>query len=138
MPQIIPTQQLPNQSLSITLDGVLYDVTIRTTDGITNVSISQNGALILENAIAVACGPIIPSPYMESGNFLFLTANHQLPNYEQFGLTQSLFYLSPAELAAFRKALVAASPAVPTITANDFNPIAQLPLRFAPQGYVEG
>ncbi len=77
------------------------------------------------------------SQYLEAGNFLFLTANYQLPYYTQFGTTQSLFYFTAEELDALRAAPVASSPRVPTVTAAFFNPAGQLPLRFAPTGYVE-
>lgn len=136
MPQVIPIQNVPNQSLTVTLDGNLWGITIKTCDGITAVSLTLNGVGVIADLIAAACAPIIPSPYQESGNFAFLTANNQLPNYKQFNVTQSLFYFSAAELAAFRVPPVATSPAVPTVTAAFFNPIAQLPLRFSPQGYV--
>jgi hypothetical protein len=65
----------------------------------------------------------------ESGNFFFTTANSALPFYTLFNTSQSLIYVSAAELTAFR-----ATPA-PPITAAFFNPIAALPLRFAPTGY---
>jgi hypothetical protein len=138
MPQIIPLQSIPNQSFNINLDGNLWDIVIRTTDGldpVTVMSLTINGALVIENLIAAAAAPIIPAQYQENGNFMFLTANNQMPIYSQFNVTQSLFYFSAAELAALRVPAVAASPEVPTVTAASFNPIAQLPLRFAPQGY---
>lgn len=137
MPIGLPIQQLPNQSFTITLDGNLYEITLKTCNGITAVSITENGTDILDNGIAASCAQIISSQYNEAGNFMFLTANQQLPNYAQFGLTQSLFYFSASELAAFRIPPAAVAPTAPTVTAAFFNPIAGLPLRFAPQGYVQ-
>lgn len=138
MPQVIPIQTVPNQSLTVTLDGNLWGISIKTCNGITAVSLRLNGVDLIDDLIAAACAPIIPSPYQESGNFVFLTANNQLPNYTQFNVTQSLFYFSAAELATIRIPPVASSKRVPTVTAASFNQIAQLPLRFSPQGYVEG
>jgi hypothetical protein len=60
-----------------------------------------------------------------------VTQNFQLPFYTSFNVTQSLIYISAAELAALR------APTSPPVTAASFNPIAALPLRFAPAGYVE-
>lgn len=137
MPTGVPIQPIPNQSLTITLDGNLYEISIKATNGVMAVSVNCNGTDILDNAHAVACAAIIPAKYQEAGNFVFLTANQQLPNYEQFGLSQSLVYFTEAELAVFRTQPAAASPRLPTVTAANFNPIAALPLRFAPQGYVE-
>lgn len=137
MPIGVPIQQLPNQNFSTTLNGVLFDITILSNNGVTSVSLNINGNEVLENALAAAAAPVIPAKYQESGNFMFLTANQQIPTYEQFGLTQSLFYFTAAELSAYRTPPVPASPRVPTMTVNSFNPIGGLPLRFAPQGYVE-
>lgn len=137
MPTGVPLQQLPNQTFSVTLDGNLYDITIKAAENIMSVSFLRNGADIIDNVRAVAAGALIQGQYQEAGNFLFLTANNQLPDYNQFGLTQSLLYFSAAELAAFRTPPTAASPLVPTVTEAFFNPIAALPLRFAPQGYTE-
>lgn len=136
MPIAVPLQQLPSQQFTITLDNNRFQLTPKLTNGQTSVSIDLNGSAILSNARAASCAPIIPEIYQESGNFIFLTANEQLPNYQQFGLTQTLYYFSAAELAVFRASPVAASPMVPTVTANYFNPFGGLPLRFKPQGYT--
>lgn len=137
MPTGVPLQQIPNQSFAITLDGNLFNVVLKKCNGVMAMSLSINGEDTIDNLICAACAPIIPAAYLETGNFMFITANNQLPDYRQFGNTQSLFYFTAAELAAFRVAPVAASPAVPTVTAAFFNPIAGLPLRFAPQGYTQ-
>lgn len=137
MPTGVPLQQIPNQSFTITLDGVLFTLTLKKCNGAMMMSAAIGGVDTIDNLICAACAPIIPARYLESGNFMFLTANNQLPDYTQFGLTQSLFYFTAAELAAFRVPPVASSPAVPTVTAAFFNPIAGLPLRFAPQGYTQ-
>lgn len=137
MPTGVPIQQIANQTFSITLDGNLYTVTLKTCNGVITCSLIQNGETIIENLIAPSAGPIIPARYLEEGNFAFLTANQQVPDYQQFGLTQSLLYFTADELATFRTEPAAATPQVPTVTATFFNPLAALPLRFAPEGYVE-
>ena len=137
MPVGCPIQAIPNQEFSITLNGNVYDIGIGATAGVMSVSISLNGTLLVESLHAAACAPLIPAEYLEDGdgNFMFLTANNQLPNYTQFNVTQSLLYFSAAELAAYRMRPVAASPLVPTVTAAFFNPVGQLPMRFAPRLY---
>jgi hypothetical protein len=130
--QQIPLQAVPNQEFSITLDDDLYDLTIKTMDNITCVSIVRNGIDIIDNIRCVPFAPVMPSRYEETGNFAFVTSNGELPYYTQFNVTQQLIYLSAAELVAAR------TPVPPPITAASFNPIAALPLRFAPQGYVAG
>lgn len=140
MPQGIPIQAIPNQSFSISLEQNQYDIEIRYTNGCMSVSISLNGTTLVENLRAAACTPLLPAQYQEEGqgNFMFLTASEQLPNWQQFNATQQLFYFSASELAVFRTAPVAASRYVPTVTAASFNPIGGLPLRFSPTGYVAG
>jgi hypothetical protein len=128
--QNIPVSAVPNQRFSVVLDGNSWDVTVRATDGVTAVSLARNGVLVIENLRAVAGMKIIPSEYEEAGNFAFFTANFELPDYRSFGVSQRLVYFSAAELAAIR------APKKPPITAARFNPIAALPLRFAPVGYV--
>jgi len=130
MPQNVPIQSIPNQTFSVTLDNNLFDLAIRTTNGVTSVSVTINGVDTIDNIRAVAGSPIIPYQYLEAGNFMFLTANYQLPIYTQFNITQTLDYFTAAELAVFRT-----PPAFP-ITAADFNPLGALPLRFSPIGYV--
>ena len=126
----IPISSVPSQSFPVTIDNNLFVIGIRYTSGVMSVSISINGVDVIDNIRAVAGSPLIPSQYQENGNFMFLTQNFQLPIYTQFNVSQSLIYLSPSELAAYRT-----PPSFP-ITASDFNPIAGLPLRFQPVGYA--
>jgi hypothetical protein len=128
--QGIPLQQLPNQSFSIVLDGNQWDFTIKTVEDITIVSLKLNGVDVIDSARAAAGAFIIPYIYLENGNFFFVTQDFELPYYPQFNVSQSLLYISAAELAELRV------PNLLPITAKDFNPIAALPLRFSPVGYT--
>lgn len=128
--QIIPLQAIPNQEFTVVLDNNQWNITLKTVINITAASLSLNGVTLLDNTRCVANGLIIPYQYLEAGNFLFLTQNFQLPDYTQFGITQFLVYLSATDLIALR-----ATPTLPLTTA-DFDPIAALPLRFSPQGYI--
>ena len=130
MPQQIPIQAIPNQEFTVSLNNNSWDITLKTTAGQISASLSLNNTVILSNARCVSGMRIIPSQYEENGNFIFSTQNFQLPNYEQFNLTQFLLYFSAAELAAIR--VLTPQP----ITAAYFNQIAALPLRFSPQGYL--
>ncbi len=123
--QSIPLQQLPNQQFTVVLDSNQWIVALKTTNGIISVSLTLNNVDIVDNARAVANQFIIQSEYLESGNFFFQTQAFDLPNYTQFGITQSFIYLSAADLVALRE-----SPSLP-ITAKDFNPAGGLPLRFS-------
>ena len=128
----IPLNAVPNQSLSVILDNNNWGITLKTIDYATIVSLTLNGTDITWMVPVRLPEPlIIPAQYEEqdSGNFFFSTANLQIPFYNQFGLTQSLLYASASELTTFRQ------PPPNPITAAYFNPIAALPLRFAPTGY---
>jgi hypothetical protein len=129
--QQVPLQQLPNQSLSVLLDGNQWNVLLKTARGTTVASLTLNGTGVLDGARCVAGSFVIPSDYEEAGNFFFVTQNGDLPVYTEFNVTQSLVYVSASELAALR------APKSPPVTAADFNPIAALPLRFAPRGYTQ-
>ncbi|MHC5541896.1 phage baseplate plug family protein [Singulisphaera rosea] len=125
----VPIQAIPNQSFSVILDTNTWNFLLKTVEDTTVVGLTLNGTDILDGARAVSGSLIIPSRYEESGNFFFTTANFQLPFYTSFNVSQSLIYISAAELSAIR------TPPSPPITAAYFDPIAALPLRFAPQGY---
>lgn len=125
----IPLQALSNQSILTVLDNNQWSITVKSTNGTISVSLELNGESVCDNARAVAGGFIIQSEYQESGNFAILCQDFLVPDYTQFGVTQFLTYFSEAELIALRVA------ELPPFTVADFNPIAGLPLRFAPQGY---
>lgn len=130
MPQLVPIQTVPNQSFSITLSGNLFQMVLRVTEGVMSASVGINGEAVIDNMRVVAGSAIIPSEYEEAGNFMFVTQNQELPDYTQFNTTQVLLYYTAAELEAFRTA------PTPPVTADFFNPLGALPLRFAPQNYT--
>ena len=126
----VPLQAIPNQQFQLMVDGNAWDLTVKSIGGVITVSFLLNSVDLYDSARAVAGSFIIPSIYEESGNFIFVTQQEQIPDYTQFGITQYLIYCSPSDMAGFR----ASPPAI--IPAAIFNPIAALPLRFSPQGYV--
>lgn len=131
MPIGVPFQSLPSQTFSITLDGYLFEVTIKTTNGCMCASLTVNGVETVTNMRVAAGSPIIPARYLEAGNFMLLTANQQLPDYRIFNVSQSLFYFTASELTTYR------TPPTPPVTELFFDPVGGLPLRFSPQNYTE-
>lgn len=93
---------IPNQSLSIPLGNQLYDIILKSTNGVMSASIARGNVVILSNVRLVAGTLIIPYRYLEDGNFFMETANGDLPDYTQFGITQRLYYITAAELGAIR------------------------------------
>ncbi len=127
--QIIPLQPLPSQEFSVPLDNNQWDFTIKYVNGSIAVTLLLNGNIVIEGMHIVGGMRIIPSVYEESGNFVLVTGNYQIPDYTQFGASQQLIYISAAELTAVRV------PPPPIVTAAYFDPNAALPLRLFPQGY---
>lgn len=105
----IPITNIPNQSLSIQLDGNQYDINIQScqndtvpSDGIMAFDIIRNGVAIITGTRAVAGFPLIPAKYLENGNFIVVTANDDLPDWHEFGISQYLIFASESELETLR------------------------------------
>ena len=101
----IPISNIPNQSLSINLAGIntiLIFMRAATTDvpgtGIVAFDVSINNVVIVTGIRALPDFPIIPSQYLENGNFLVETMNDEYPDWRQFGITQFLIFASEVEL----------------------------------------
>ena len=101
----IPISALPRQSFSIQLGQSFYDFVITACQDIMAFTIVRDGTLIVSGQRAVAGYPIIPYEYLEDGNFLVLTNDEEYPDYTQFGITQSLMYITQEELSALRAGL---------------------------------
>ena len=102
MTAIIPLASLPNQEFTVTLDGDRYNITVKKCTTVMEFSIVRNGVDIILGVAAVPQFPIIPYQYLETGNFFIETANDELPDWEQFGVSQFLIYFSPSEMAEAR------------------------------------
>lgn len=104
MSQIIPIESIANQSLSIQLDEVRYELRFRDIGNMMSVDISIDDELILEGFRVVGGFPLIPYKYLEGdgGNFIFLTDLGDIVYWDQFGITQSLMYFSAEELEVVR------------------------------------
>jgi hypothetical protein len=96
----IPIQNIPNQSLTVTLDNQFHEITIKETNGVMAASIVRNNVPLISNLRVVSSSLVIPCRYQESGNFIILTIDNDLPYYDKFGISQFLIYITVAELAA--------------------------------------
>ena len=105
MPQTIDIQPVQNQTFTTTIDGDFYDIAIFLAAGIMACNINRNNIAICSGQRIVGGSFLIPFFAYEgpSGNFLLLTSKKdgqfELPNYTQFGLTQTLVYMSAQEIA---------------------------------------
>lgn len=103
----VPIVNIPNQSFSITYAKNEYDVAINACrdngqpgTGIVAVTLHINDVLVVSGVRSVAGFPILPSKYLENGNFIFVTNNDEYPDWRQFGITQYLVLASQVELEA--------------------------------------
>jgi hypothetical protein len=99
--QNIPLAAIPNQSLSVRLDGLQYDLRLHDCgNGVTTLDITINDVPLITGTRIMPNYPIIPSKYLEQGNFVLETQNDEYPDYTRFGVTQYLIYASQAEIEA--------------------------------------
>lgn len=103
MAQLIQLQAIPNQTLNIQLDGLLYQITIKAApQGFMYADVIRSNSPIVLGMRAVNGTYLIPYKYLESGNFLFVTANEEYPYYTQFEVSQFLLYVPQNELESYR------------------------------------
>lgn len=98
----ISLQPLPSQRVTVRLDGVRWDLTLKDVDGAVAATILRDSVPVISGTRALAGEWLIPYPRLESGNFMFATEGDELPTSELFGATQTLVYFSPQELAEIR------------------------------------
>jgi len=67
----IPLQSIPNQTLSIVLDGNQYNITLKSCEGITAIDLVRNNVTILSGHRVVAGFPLIPYEYWKQEILLF-------------------------------------------------------------------
>lgn len=101
----IPLNMVEKQSLSVLLDGNMYELSLKTCNGIMAATIIRNGVTIVENRRVVAGVGIIPEGHLEDANFIILTYNDDLPYYAEFAGTHVLVYANPEEVVEIRKQL---------------------------------
>lgn len=129
--QVLPINAIANQQLSVILDNNQWDIIIRDVNGAIAVTLTKNSEQIVLAARAVAGMRILQSKYQQDGNFAIISNDQGIPDYTQFGISQFLVYISPAEL------LIPDAPPDTIIPSSWFDPLGGLPLRFAPQGYSD-
>ena len=98
----IPIQAVPNQTLTVLLDGNSYKIGIKSIgDELMSIDIEKNNITLIQGQRMVPSFFLIPYGYLgQDGNFSLITEEGDYPFYEKFGVSQSLIYLSPADIAA--------------------------------------
>jgi hypothetical protein len=100
MSSVIPIENIPNQSLSITLDNIRYDLRFRNVGVMMILDLTINDEPIITGIRVVGGLPIISEKYLKccGGNFIFLTELGDIVSWDKFGITQTLIYLTVDEL----------------------------------------
>lgn len=102
MMNFIELEAIPNQELSVTLDGARWTLRIQEAAGSMCADIDRDDAAVVRGARIAAGEPLIAYPYLRAGlgDFYFFQTTEGLPYYEQFEVTQYLAYLTADEIAS--------------------------------------
>lgn len=99
--QTISLERTANQTFSLLLNNDRWDFTVKQAVSSMVADISVNEERILSGQILVAGTPIIPYEHLQSnGNFVIITENDQLPDWERFGVDQFMVYATAEEIAS--------------------------------------
>ncbi|CAH0447593.1 hypothetical protein LMG10661_03660 [Ralstonia syzygii subsp. syzygii] len=100
----IPLDAIPNQSLSVRLDGRRYEITVQATAGVMSATIIRDGVTLVQGQRCSAGTALLPFLHLEDsdGNFAFLTDDGEYPDYRKFDSTHQLMYFGGAELVEIR------------------------------------
>lgn len=97
----IPITSTPNQSLTVVINDISYEITLRLVENIMEFSLSVNGSKVTDGERCFPNQFILPYPYMlNGGNFIFKTENEEYPNWENFGSTCQLLFYTTEEMSA--------------------------------------
>lgn len=101
MSLIIPLGAVPNQSLSIRLEGSRYVLRLKEAGGMMAIDIDRDGDRVVSGMRCAAGTPLLPYEYLErqAGNFMFVSSEPgAIPYWRDFGTRTRLFYLTAAEV----------------------------------------
>lgn len=113
--RIVPLAAVPNQSFTATLDNTRWVVRLVETEGVMAADVDRDGVRLLSGSRVLAGETLIPYRYLETGNFIFLTTGDDLPAWREFGVSQTLVYLSAAEMAEIRANPLTIGEVAPTV-----------------------
>lgn len=99
---IVPLQPVPNQALTIILDGQYCQINVYQEPAALFVDLYKDNALVVAGAIAENLNRIIRSVYLGfSGDLAFIdNEGNTDPYYTGLGSRYSLAYITAAEIAA--------------------------------------
>lgn len=97
----IQLQAVPNQRITVMLDGRAWDIELKTCQAHMAASLRRDAEIILLGQRVVCGSMIIPYRHLAvTGNFVIMSSNDRCIDWRAFGVSQSMFYLSPEEIPA--------------------------------------
>lgn len=103
--ELITIEAIPSQEFTVPLGGNNYDIKIYSIDGHMSYDLSINAEQIIQGFKLVNDVLLLPYVHQEvNGNLLLLLPEDEIPDYESFGLSQFLYYLTQDETEAYRLA----------------------------------
>lgn len=90
----------PNQKFTFSDNGLLLEVTFKTIDNITFMSVSLNGNNIVNSVKVTGNTPIIKYDYLQKkyGDFVFTTTDSEYPVFSNFNSSNKFYHLSYEEV----------------------------------------
>lgn len=100
--QTLALSNVADQTFTTQLDGDRYVIRVFQIPGTMACDLTKNGVVICSGQRITSGSFLIPFFAYEGkgGNFLLLTQAGDLPDYTQFGITQTLVYASYADILA--------------------------------------
>ena len=103
--ELINIDAIPSQQFTVPLGGNNYDIKIYSIEGHMSYDLSVNAVNIIQGFKIVNDIPLLPYPHQEiNGNLLLSLSIDEIPNYELFGTSQFLYYLTDEEITQCRAA----------------------------------
>lgn len=98
--RVIPLARVANQSFTLTLDNVRWGVSVKEARGVMCADVTRDGVTLVRGSRLAAGEAVIPYRYLQTANFIFVTIDDELPAWRQFGVSQTMVYLTADEIAA--------------------------------------
>lgn len=93
----IPLNNIPNQTINITLDDVLYEITIQTINPHCVISIKADGETLISSFPLVPKQGLLPAYKKVGGQFYLASLTEEYPSYTDFEENCALIYVSDSE-----------------------------------------
>lgn len=95
--RLIPVAAVPNQSFTVTLDGVRWGFRLIDLGESLAVDVEKDGTYLVRGVRVLAGETLIPYRRLSEANFIFVKSDDALPDWANLGI---LVYLDRSEMSA--------------------------------------